>query len=127
MDLSELKTTALEDIKNAKDAKELEAAKVKFLGRKDGQLTNILKSLKDLSAEEKRKVGREANALRQELESALEKKLKELTKKAATASVDIPRPGVKVRVGHLHPLTVIENEIREIFSSADSSSCRKAL
>ncbi len=121
MTLAELKESAISDIKNAKDAKELEAAKVKYLGRKEGQLTNILKSLKNLPEEEKRKVGPEANALRQELEAALDKKLKELAKKSSVPSIDVTRPGVKVRAGHLHPLTLMENDIKTIFAGLNFS------
>lgn len=116
MDLTGLRSSALDEIKNSKDAKALEAVRVKYLGRKDGQLTNILKSLKNMSADEKRKVGPEANKLRADLESALEAKLKKFKSAGAKGSrLDITMPGKKIPVGHLHPLTVIENEIKEIF------------
>ena len=123
MDLNQLKKSALEDIKTAKDAKELEAAKIKYLGRKDGELTKVLKSLKDLSAAEKREVGPSANALRQELEEALEKKLQQLktSNLKLQTNLDLTRPGIKVRVGHIHPLTLMENEIKDIFASLNFS------
>lgn len=123
MDLSKLKQAALKDIKNAKDAKALEETRVRYLGRKEGELTKILKSLKDLSAEEKRKLGPEANALRMDLESALGKKLEDFKTRAAKSkpAIDITMPGKKVSVGHLHPLTRIESEIKEIFTSLNFS------
>lgn len=122
MNLEQLKKSALDAIRAAKDAKELEAAKVKFLGRKDGELTNILKSLKDMPEAKKREVGPEANAVRAELEEVLEKKLKDLVKKASAPRIDVTRPGTKVRAGHLHPLTKVENDIREIFKSLHFST-----
>src|SRR3989344_5015962 len=117
MDTGRLKTAFAKDIKAVKDAAGLEELKVKYLGRKDGELNKVLKSLKDLSLAEKKKVGPAANALRAEIEQALEKKLGELQKKAAPAiaKVDVSLPGKKIQVGHLHPLTQIENRIKEIF------------
>lgn len=117
MDISKLKSAFAKDIKAVKDAKELEELKVKYLGRKDGELNKVLKSLKDLSLAEKKKVGPAANALRGEIELALEKKMADLQRKAAPmiAKVDISLPGKRIPVGHLHPLTQIENKIKEIF------------
>lgn len=107
----------MKDIKAVKDAKGLEELKVKYLGRKDGELNKILKSLKDMSLAQKQEVGPAANALRVEIESALEKKLLELEKKSAPsiAKIDVSLPGKKIAAGHLHPLTQIENKIKEIF------------
>ena len=121
MNLEELKKSALEEIRSANDAKQLESVKTKYVGRKDGQLTNILKSLKDMAVEEKRKIGPEANALRAEIESELERKLKELTRKAGVFSMDVTRPGAEVRAGHLHPLTRIGREIKDVFKSLNFS------
>ncbi len=121
MSLDQLRKEAVGAIKNAKDAKALEAVRVKYLGRKDGELTNVLRSLKDLSAPQKRIIGPEANKLREELEAALQNKLKSFAKKATESVADITRPGVKVRAGHLHPLTKIENEIKQIFTSLNFS------
>ncbi len=120
-DLDSIRTSALEEIRNSKDAKELEQAKTKYVGRSGGQLTAILKSLKDMSPEEKRIVGPRANALRQEIEAALDTKLKELAHKASILRLDVSRPGTRVIGGHLHPLTVIGNDIRDIFKSLNFS------
>ncbi len=117
MDIAKLKSAFAKDLKAVKDAKSLEELKVKYLGRKDGELNKILKSLKDMSLAQKQKVGPAANELRVEIEAALEKKLLELEKKAAPsiAKIDVSLPGKKVAAGHLHPLTQIENKIKEIF------------
>jgi len=123
MEIKDLEKSFSEDIKRAQDLKALEAIRVKYLGRERGELTKILRSLKDLPVEKKRKIGPEANALRQEIEEALEKKLNELKTKNLKfkTGVDITRPGIKVQIGHLHPLTQIENRIKEIFLSLNFS------
>lgn len=116
MDIATIRESAIKDIHNAKDARAFDAVRVKYLGRKDGALTNILKSLKDMSLEEKRKIGVEANALKLELEELIEKKEKELAAKGGKR-LDITKPGNKVALGHLHPLTKIDKQIRDIFSA----------
>ncbi len=118
MDVLELKKHALHEVAEAKDAKTLERARVKYLGREKGELTKILRGLKDLPEAEKRRVGPAANALRNELEAALDAKLSELTANRSTlnAGVDVTMPGKKIALGHLHPLTLTENSIREIFA-----------
>ena len=123
MDLNQIKKSALEEINKIQDVKGLEQIRIKYLGRQDGELTKILRSLKDLSVEDKRKLGPAANALRYELESALSEKLENLKAKTQNLrpSLDITLPGKKVPVGHLHPLTLMENRIREIFQSLSFS------
>lgn len=117
MDVAKLKAAFLKDLRAAKDAKSLEDIKVKYLGRKEGKLTEVLKSLKDLSDAQKRKVGPAANALRSEIEQALADKAAELGEESVEKKmmVDVFMPGKKVSAGHLHPLTRIENEIKDIF------------
>ncbi|MDP1719220.1 MAG: phenylalanine--tRNA ligase subunit alpha [bacterium] len=117
MDISKLKNAFAKDIKAVKDANGLEELKVKYLGRKGGELNKILKSLKDMSLAQKQKVGPAANALRMEIELALGKKEGELYLKSAPsiAKIDVSLPGKKIAAGHLHPLTRIENKIKEIF------------
>ncbi len=115
MTLGEIKENALAAIAKAKNLKELEEVKNKFLGRQDGDLTKILRSLKDMPPEEKRETGTAANALREEIESAMRTRLGVLGAGKSASRLDITRPGEKVRVGHLHPLTLMENRIKEIF------------
>jgi len=97
------------------NAKALEELRVKYLGRKGGKLTEILSSLKNLSVEEKRKIGPAANALRGKIEAALENKAAEFEGAAVMGDLDVTMPGKKIETGHLHPLTLLENRIREIF------------
>jgi len=121
MNLAEIRKSVFKDIETARNVKALEQVKGKYVGRQDGALTIILRSLKDMSPAEKKKVGPEANVLREEIEQALDKKLKEFEAVAASRGIDVTMPGKKVAFGHLHPLTLVEQKIREIFRSLNFS------
>lgn len=122
MDLNELKKSFLMAIEEAKDTKSLEDLRIKYAGRKS-ELTNFLKSLKDLSIEMRKKIGPEANALRREIEKVLNDKVSQLKAKSSklTANLDITKPGEKIKTGHLDPLNKLEEEIRRIFLSMNFS------
>ena len=121
MDLESLRVKFEDELKSVTDAKALEDLRVKYVGRR-GELTMFLRSLKDLSLEEKRNLGPLANGARQFMEEALDKKLNEFKAKAENiSSIDVSRPGEKVSLGHLHPLTLIENEIKSIFAGLNFS------
>jgi phenylalanyl-tRNA synthetase alpha chain len=121
--IQELKKSALKEISVAGDLEKLEKVRIKYLGRK-GELTLILRSLKDLPLEERRKIGPLAQQLKKELEDKLEQKSKQLTSHLSpfiSPRIDITRPGKKIKTGHLHPLSKIEEEIRNIFLSMNFS------
>ena len=102
-----------------KTTAELEAWEVKYLGRKS-ELNEILKGLKDLTPEEKRVVGPLGNTAKQALFTAFEKTQETLLEKSIDFEkerIDVTAPGVPTPVGHLHPITVVENEIQDIFTS----------
>ena len=87
------------------DAKQLDAIRVQYLGKK-GALTAILKQMGKLSAEERPVMGQLANAVRSDIESAITKQ---------QAAIAEALPGKQKKIGGLHPLTIVENEIKEIF------------
>jgi len=120
MDIKELKIKSFEELAKIKTSADLENFKNKYLSRK-GEISNILRSLKDLSVEERKKIGPEANELRQELEQAFNKKNVEISQntnyKIQTTRLDITAPGIKISRGHLHPITLTLKKIEEIFSS----------
>ena len=78
--IEEIKAKFLSDIKKAADERELFDVKVKYLGRK-GKLTEILKSLKNLSESERKVVGPLANEARFEIEKAITTRKKEISEK----------------------------------------------
>lgn len=123
MDFEALKAKAEKEINNAKDLKTLEEARIVYLGRKS-EFTNFLRTLGDMPLEDRKKVGGEANKLRKELEGLLTQRAEVLGKNYPPVSahaIDLTMPGKKVSLGHKHPLTQVEEQIRGIFSSMNFS------
>jgi len=116
--INAIKNQALEDIKTEKNSRDVFDLRVKYLGRKS-ELNEVLKGLKDLSAEEKKTIGPLANAVKIELEKAFdqaEKNIKAKSFDAEAERIDVTIPGKKIEQGHLHPITLIQNEIEDIFT-----------
>jgi phenylalanyl-tRNA synthetase alpha chain len=108
---------ALREIRAAATAADLERLRVKFLGRK-GAITLVLRGLKDLAPDRRRRVGQEANQAKQALEEALDQALADLkaaARRAPREELDVTLPGRRPPLGHLHPLTRITQEICDIF------------
>ncbi len=114
--LALLKKQVLAEIAAAKTPAELERLRVRYMGRKAGELTLVLRSLKGLSEEERRSVGQAANALKDELTDALVKRQAELETKSASETIDLTLPGRKRFVGYRHPITLVTDRIVEIFT-----------
>jgi len=113
--LALLKEQALAEIAAAKTPAELERLRVRYMGRKAGELTLVLRSLKGLSGEERRSVGQAANALKDELTDALVKRQAGLETKSESEAIDLTLPGRKRFVGYRHPITLVTDRIVEIF------------
>ncbi len=120
--IQEIKNSVIKYIEDAKDLKNLEQIRIKYLGRK-GELTKVLRSLKDLSLKERRQTGPLAQRVKKELENLFGEKADELKTKShkLKAGIDITKPGHKIKIGHFHPLSKIEEEIRHIFLSMNFS------
>ncbi len=114
----QIKQNAAKEINQAKNLKELEDIFRIYLGRK-GKLTEVLRSLKDLSEKERKEKGQLANKVKIELSQLIEEKKKELANKKKTDKkwIDVTAPGVKVPRGHLHPITLVQRQIEDIFQS----------
>ncbi len=117
-EVEKLVQRGLSDIRQAQSLDELERLRVTLLGRK-GSLTAILRSLKDLPAEDRRQLGELANRGKQSLETALTEAgfaLREaVSRQAALAEIDVTLPGRRLPRGRLHPLNRITAEICNIF------------
>lgn len=105
---------------NAADLPTLEEVRVRFLGRK-GELTELLKALKDLALEDKKALGPRGNALKESFDAAVAARrasLEDAGDAAALAkdAVDLTLPGVRPAKGRLHPLTTTLHEMARIFS-----------
>lgn len=117
--LKELESNAAGEIKSASSMEELDAIRVKYLGKK-GYLTSILRTLGQLSEEERPVVGAAANVARQNIEGFIEEKEKELDnllleKRLKAEKLDVTLPGIIREIGHNHPLRSTENKMVEIF------------
>ena len=117
--INQLKQSAMASLSEVKTQKELAELKVRFLG-KTGEVTNLLKGLKDVPKENRAEVGKLVNDLRQELEPAFEEvetrlAAAELLVRYENEAIDVTMPGKKPARGTLHPLTQIKNEIISVF------------
>ena len=98
------------------DADRLAELKVELLGRKGGQLTQILRSLSTLAPEERRAIGQRANVLKREAEEAVAAREQELRDGAKSrVAADLTMPGRGAWRGAIHPVTGVIDEICEIF------------
>ena len=105
-------------VENA-DLLKLEEVRVRFLGRK-GELTELLKSLKDLSIEDKRELGPKAQALKTSFDAVIEARRAALEDQSDAAAlekdaIDLTLPSIRPPKGRLHPLTTTLHEIARIF------------
>ncbi len=116
-EIQELKEVSRREIGQAGSLAELERLRVKYLGRK-GALTQILRGLKDLDPGARRRVGQEANLLKEALETALIQRstaLKEAARRAPAPELDVTLPGRRPPLGRLHPLNRFMEEVCDIF------------
>jgi len=119
-EIKQLKSKALEQIDQVKNGADLDKVWRQYLGRQNGELTKVLRGLKDLPANEKPKVGTLANQVKQEIDQAIDNKKRELSSsgsKVKGAALDFTLPGKKIELGHLHPLTQGKQMVADIFSS----------
>lgn len=119
--IEELKRKALQELKSVDNAKDLEAWRVRYLGKKS-PLTQILRGLANLSIEERKAVGGAANQLKALLDSSAAEKAQmlreaQISSAAAKESVDITLPGRPYAAGRIHPISETIDEMCEIFIS----------
>ena len=119
--LEQIKVAALDAIAAAENAQDIDAVRVKYLGKK-GELTAILKQMGGLSPEERPIMGQLVNSAKAELEAVLEQKNAQMKAKAteeklAAETIDITMPAKVSKVGKLHPLNTVLNDMIDIFQS----------
>ncbi len=105
---------------NAADLPTLEEVRVRFLGRK-GELTELLKALKDLPLDDKKALGPKGNALRESFDAAVTARRASLEDAGDAAAlqkdaIDLSLPSLRPPKGRLHPLTTTLHEMAKIFS-----------
>ncbi len=112
---------ALLAVGSAASESALQDVKVRFLGKK-GELTGIMKGMGGLSAEERPVVGSMANRVKEEIEAAFLGRLQQvreadLASRLAQEKIDVTLPGRRQHRGAKHPITLVTEEITEIFAS----------
>ncbi len=119
--IMQIKASALEEIANAKDLKEINDLKVKYLGKK-GELTSVLRGMGELSPEERPVIGELVNYAKNEIEILINEKeesfqAEELNKKLESEKIDITLPSEKIKRGSKHPLNRTIEQIEDLFVS----------
>jgi phenylalanyl-tRNA synthetase alpha chain len=115
--LESIQVEALAAIQEAKDSESLEQARVRFLGR-NGLLSRALSALRNVPPEERPEAGKKANQVKKTLETTLDLRVDELAMLAVPQMVegsDLTLPGRRQWRGGLHPVTVVIDEICDIF------------
>ena len=110
---------ALAQIESSDELSKLNDIRVAFLGKK-GELTSVLKSMKDVAPEDRPKVGQMVNDARAKIEGKLEEKKQAFEKavreaKIKAETIDVTLPGKKPELGHRHPNTIAREKVEEIF------------
>jgi phenylalanyl-tRNA synthetase alpha chain len=114
-ELGRLETEAVRQITEAGTLEILEELRVGVLGKK-GRLTAILRGLKDLTVDQKRDIGGRANQLKTKLEELIASRRDELMSTSSDAgSIDITLPGRPLHYGHRHLVTLVMDQIVDIF------------
>lgn len=118
-DIIQLQQQAIKAIEDAQDINTLETLRVDYLGKK-GHLTEILKGLANLSAEEKPRVGQLINQVKREVSQRIEEKMQglkeeQLQKKLVAERIDVSLPGRHIQSGSLHPVNQVKQYIIDYF------------
>lgn len=117
--LEKIKEQALAQIASSDALEKLNEVRVNILGKK-GELTAVLKSMKDVAPEERPKIGQMVNETREEIEKSLEAAMKKMERTIREAKmkaevIDVTLPAKKNIIGHRHPCTIALEEVERIF------------
>ncbi len=121
--LQKIKQEFFKGLQEIKDTFQLEKLEQRFFSRRSGEMTEVLKNLKDLSVEAKKELGKLANEIKKEMEEMLAKKKTELGEVqsetlAEAEQIDVTAPKLPLHQGgHLHPVTLVQNELEDLFTS----------
>lgn len=118
--INQLKSKISESVTDVNSSDKLFQVKMKFLG-KNGEVSELMKGMRDVPKEERPKIGAIINALKTWAEEQFDKldaaiKAKELKKKYAAETIDVTMPGKKLAYGAYHPNTLVRRELISIFA-----------
>ena len=115
-ELNQIKVVALQAVKEAQTAEEIEAVRIQYLSRK-GRLPLLMAELKNVPAEEKPLLGKAVNELKNELTICIKTRQAQATPKADQHTFDCSQPGQWHALGTRHPITQITERITSIFQT----------
>ncbi len=118
-DLERIRERALAELDRCRDGAELEGIRVRALGKK-GELTSVLRGMRELPEGERREIGELANSIKVEIEqriAELHRRLEEarVARSLAEDRIDVTMPGIRAPHGRLHPLTQLLDQAVSIF------------
>ncbi|MFA7088092.1 MAG: phenylalanine--tRNA ligase subunit alpha [Patescibacteria group bacterium] len=115
--LQKIKEDFLEQLAAVENNNNLKELELKYLSRK-GLLGEAMKGLKDLSVELRKEVGEVANSIKAEIQTKFEETRRTIEAQSGKKEfVDISLPGKKMLSGHLNPITLVQNELEDLFTS----------
>ncbi|NCN22529.1 phenylalanine--tRNA ligase subunit alpha [Candidatus Falkowbacteria bacterium] len=114
--LYKLKQEFLVKLSEVKDLENLKELELRFLSRK-GELGELMKNIKDLSGDLRKEVGQVANKIKNELQESFYQVSAKFIKNTNNTLIDPTLPGLKQQSGHLNPITLVQNELEDLFSS----------
>ena len=117
--LSKIMEEAMAQIDESGQLDKLNDIRVAFLGKK-GELTSVLKSMKEVAPEDRPKIGQMVNEARNTIEKRLEERRaffekKLMEEKVKSETIDVTLPGKRAVLGHRHPNTITLEEVENIF------------
>jgi len=118
--IQQLQQNSLADLQHAASLKDLQSIKVQVLGKK-GSLTDMMKGMRDLSAEERPTIGSLINTFKDAFEEAYTQRQSyldelEISARLSRETIDVTLPGRQSRSGSLHPVSLVTDDIVDIFS-----------
>ena len=119
--IKELNRQAKEKIISATNSVDIESLRVEFLGKK-GNISEVLKELKNIDSEKRKEVAKVANEVKSEIEKLIEEKKDQIKEKEyenrikSDKKIDLTLP-IELNLGSLHPITIVQKELEEIFES----------
>ena len=119
--LEALRAAAMAELGDGASAEQIEAVRVRVLGR-GGELTEMMRRMREVAAEERPAIGQLVNQIKREIESrieALQERLRAaaLERSLGEARLDVTLPGARIPRGRLHPLTLVMEQMLDIFAS----------
>ncbi len=123
-ELQALEHEAEEEIGQASSVEEVEAVRVRYLGRKDGRITGILKQLGSLPPEARPEVGAAANRVKETVSAFLEDRQKAVADSERGPAPDLTMPGRRPWRGGRHPIVQVIDELCEVFASLGFTRAR---